>query len=307
MKRGDCARRRLWIGLAAALGTLATAPAASADTISFDNLTPGTTVNAQYGSQGVTFPSNPIASNYGAGVAHSGTNGIFEYCGECFMAVPLRVDFTTAQTQVGLWAGNTDNTSAQVRLTALDANGDPVGTANATLAANSPIATHLAVTAGSPLIRSLRFGRVADDDAVGLSMDDVEFSTAGPPPPCTATNPPTVILSNPTNGTHLQNNTVLLKGTVSANGAPITGATVVSSGGTTRTAIAFPTPIGANGGDFAINMGGLLQPGDQKIYLTADNCAGTGASGNPLVSYTPLPATAGFQQLAPVEVVQTVQ
>ena len=41
--------------------------------------------------------------------------------------------------------------------------------------------------------------------------------------------------------------------------------------------------------------------------MTATNCAGTGTSGNPAVTFSPLAATAGFQQLAPIEVVQTVQ
>jgi hypothetical protein len=309
--RDDRASARLRSALALAVGAVAItlAPAAaSAETIDFDNLSSGTTVNSQYSSKGVTFSSSPLVSPYGTGVAHSGANAIEEYCGECFMSVPLRVDFTAAQTQVGLWVGNGYNSQKDVRLTALDANGNSVGTADATLAPSSPaMTTHLEVTTGSPQIRAFRFGAVGDDNEVGLPVDDVEFSTAGPPPPCGATSAPTVILSNPTNNTHLQNNTVLLKGTVSPHGAPITGATVVSSGGTTRTAIAFPTPVDADGGDFAINMGGLLQPGDQKIFMTAENCAGTGASGNPIVNYTPLPNTAGFQQLAPVEVVQTVQ
>jgi hypothetical protein len=286
---------------------LAVPAIAAADTITFEERTPGETVNAQYSSQGVTFPSTPIATTYGAN-AHSGTKGVFEYCGECFMAVPLKVDFTTAQTQVGLWVGNDNTTAADVHLIALDGSGNTVGTANATLSANSPaIATHLSVTTATPEIRSLRFGRVADDDAAGLSLDDLEFSTAGPPPPCTASAPPTVNLTSPANNAYLQNNTVLLKGSTSGHGAPITGATVVSEGDTTRTAIGFPTPINASGGNFAVNMGGLLQPGNQKVFVTATNCAGTGVSGNPIVVYNPVPAGAGFQQLAPIEVTQSVQ
>ncbi len=218
------------------------------------------------------------------------------------------MDFTAAQTQVGLWVGNARTSEQTVRLTALDAGGNPVGTADATLPANSPaMTTHLQVTAGSPQIRAFRFGDVANTDEVGLPVDDVEFSTAGPPPPCTASGPPTVTLTSPANNTYLQNNTVLLKGSTNGHGAPITGATVVSQGDTNRTAIGFPTPINANGGNFAINFGGLLQPGNQKVFVTATNCAGTGASGNPIVVYNPLPDTAGFQQLAPVEVTQSVQ
>ena len=46
-------------------------------------------------------------------------------------------------------------------------------------------------------------------------------------------------------------------------------------------------------------MNGLLQPGAQTVSVSATNCAGTTVSGfKPTVTYSPLPATAGFQQLA---------
>jgi hypothetical protein len=288
---------------------LATPALAAAATIDFEGHN-GEVINAQYSGDGVTFANGPTAFNAGSN-AHSGSTAI-EIChgAECFTPTPLKVSFTTDQTQVGLWAGNyVGNTNpVDVKLTALDAGGNPVGTATATLpASNAAIATHLTVNAGSPQIRSFTYGDVSDNNAIGLPVDDVEYSAAGPPPPCNAFGPPTVSLTSPANNTYVQNNNILLRGFVNRNGEPITSATVVSEGDTRRTAIGFPSPINENGGSFAINMGGLLSVGNQKVYVTATNCAGTGVSANPIVTYNPLPNTAGFLQLAPIEVTQSVQ
>jgi hypothetical protein len=300
----------VWSALGGALLALALIPAgSSAATIDFEARTSGEIVNNQYNPQGVTF-NGPQAEQYPAGFAHSGTKGIEVCFAAEFCSAPVQVDFTTGQTQVGLWVGvNYAAPDPQdVRLTAFDSGGNPIGTANATVPAGpSPIATHLSVTVGSPQIFSLRFGRTADGNASGLAVDDVEFSAAGPPPPCGASGPPTVTLTSPPDQTFVQNNSILLRGNVNPHGAPITAATVVSEGSTTRTGIGFPSPIGAAGGNYAINYNGLLQLGNQKVHVTATNCAGTGISTNPIVTYSPLPPTASFTQLAPIEVVQTVQ
>ena len=108
-------------------------------------------------------------------------------------------------------------------------------------------------------------------------------------------------------GRNLQNNQLLISGSVNGRGAPITDATVISSGTTLRTARAFPTPIDADGGSYAINMNGLLQQGQQTITLTATNCAGTTTSSPRTVTYSPLPASTQFRQLGAVEVNQAVQ
>jgi hypothetical protein len=285
---------------------------ASAATIDFEDRPNGDTVNTDYSSQGVTF-NGPAAVDYGTGFMHSGTKGI-QGCtvdpeGCSFASPPpvLRADFTTGQTAVGVWVGSRSSSSMSVRLTAFDGGGAEVGHQDVTMPANSPVNNHLTVTSGSANIRALEVARTDPSGIFDMVVDDVEFSAAGPPPPCGATAPPTVTLTSPANNTYLQNNTVLLKGSTNGHGAPITDATVVSEGDTTRTAIGFPTPINAGGGSFAVNMGGLLQPGNQKVFVTATNCAGTGVSTNPIVVYNPLPAGTGFQQLAPIEVTQSVQ
>ena len=314
MSRTTRATSRITSGVALAFALLALAPvAAAAATIDFEDRPNGDTVNSDYSSQGVTF-NGPVASNYGPGFAHSGTKAIKgctidpEGCSFANPPPRIRADFTTGQTSVGVWVGNQDATNPKtVRLTAFDANNNEVGHQDVTMPASTPVNNHLTVTAGGATIRALEVSGVAPTGIFDLVVDDVEFSTAGPPPPCTASGPPVVNLTSPADNTYLQNDSVLLKGNVLPRGAPLTAATVVSEGSTTRTAIGFPSPIGEIGGSFAINMAGLLQPGNQKIYVTATNCAGTGVSGNPIVTYNPLPAGAGFEQLAPVEIVQTVQ
>jgi hypothetical protein len=301
--------RRRWAGIAVPLVVALFVPAAAAaDTITFEERTAGQTVNAQYSSQGVTF-NGPVAYTYPAGFAHSGTKAVefcrgVEFCG----APPIRADFTTGQTTVGVWVGNNDASQPRTfRMTAFDQAHNELGHQDATVPAGSPVNTHLTFTAGGADIFRLE---VAPADSLGsydMVVDDVEFTAAGPPPPCSAQGVPTINLTSPTDQTYVQNNSILLKGSVDGRTVPITDATVVSEGSTTRTAIGFPTPIDADGGSFAINMNGLLQLGNQKVFVTATNCAGTGVSANPIVVYNPLPPTAGFQQIAPVEVVQTVQ
>ena len=296
-------------GVALALGVLAIAPAvAAADTINFDDRAPSETVNSQYSSQGVTF-NGPIAYSH-PGLAHSGSMTVencfsVEFCG----SPPIRADFTTGQTLVGAWVGNTDGTQTRaVRLTAYDSGGTEVGHADASMAAGSPASHHLTVTVGSPTIRALE---VTPTDGLGsydLIVDDVEFSSAGPPPPCNASAPPTVSLTSPANNTYLQNNTVLLKGNVNTHGAPITSARVVSEGSTTRTRARLPdADQRQRAATSRSTWAACFRPATRSSIVTATNCAGTGASTNPIVTYNPLPDTAGFQQLAPIEVTQTVQ
>ena len=309
--------RRRWAGIAVPLLVALTVPAASsAVTIDFEDRPNGDIVNADYSSQGVTF-NDPGAYAYAAGFAHSGTKAI-ELCRPpnspegCSFADPparIRADFTSGQNTVGVWVGNSHaSQSRAVRLIAFDDGGSEVGHQDVTMPANSPVTNHLTVTAGGSTIRRLEVTATDGSQMFDVVVDDVEFNAQGPPPPCAAAGVPSVFLGFPGDNTFVHNNQILLKGIVQPRGAPITDAVVVAEGQTTtRTANAFPQIINEFGGQFAVNLNGLLQQGDQKVSVRATNCAGTGISTNPIVTFSPLGATAGFQQLAPVEVVQTVQ
>ena len=219
MRSGGKLRRALLVTGVVLFGLV---PAASAATIDFEDRPSGDTVNSDYDAQGVTF-NGPRALQYGAGFAHSGNKAI-EGCtidpeGCSFSTPPprIRADFTTGQTTVGVWVGvNADSFEASrtIRLTAYDGGGNEVGQQEVTVAAGTPVNSHLTVTAGGPTIRALDVS--TPDGIFDIVVDDVEFSTAGPPPPCTASGPPTVNLTSPADNTYLQNDTVLLKG----NGFP---------------------------------------------------------------------------------------
>lgn len=298
-----------------ALGALALgiAPATSAAvTIDFESVSHGDTVNVQYNSQGVTF-NGPKAYDYDPGLARSPTKGV-EFCRgvEFCPTVQLRADFTTEQAAVGIWLGVNAALAAplDVRLTAFDGGGGVVGTADAAIPASpnpTPANTQLEVTLANPAIRSIEVGPAGGGSSYDLFFDDLEFTVAGPPPPCTASGPPTLTFSQAFQDATLQNNSMLISGFVNERGAPITDARAVSQGATTRSARFFPTPIDADGGPFAITMNGLLQQGQQTITLTATNCAGTTTSSPRTITHTPLPADTRFQQLGQIEVTQTVQ
>ena len=310
-----------------ALATLlsAVAPAAaSAAVIGFDDLTPappppgghGTTVNVQYQSRGVTF-NNPEAFTYPSGFAHSGQVGVEPCVAVEFCMAPVRADFTTPQNTAGAWVGFTSPLSdpLTVRLSAFDASNTQIATTSATLPANSvptPIQTHLTV---NPPGKTIAHIEVTTDGSTpgggfnnGLAVDDVEFSTPGPPPVCTASGPPIVHITQPTGDLGVQNNAFTLAGSVDPNGGQITAAHFVANSATPHTASVFPVLIGTDGGPFGpISVNGLLSSGNNDVTVTATNCAGTGTSELRKINYSPIPAGARFQQLGMIDVNQTVQ
>src|SRR3954454_12620736 len=319
---GSGQERAVRVSLLAALAVLllAVSPAAaSAATIGFDDLTPappppgghGTTVNVQYQSQGVTF-NNPEAFTYPPGFAHSGQVGVERCFGVEFCQAPVRADFTTAQNTAGVWVGFSSPLSdpLTVRLNAFDSSNTQIATTSATLPANSgptPIQTHLTVNPPGKTIAHIE-ATTASGYTGGLAVDDVEFSTPGPPPVCTASGPPILHITQPTSDLGVQNNAFPLAGTVDPNGGQITAAHFVANSATPHSASVFPVLIGTDGGPFGpISVNGLLSQGNNDVTVNATNCAGTTTSDVRKINYSPIPAGARFQQLGMIEVNQTVQ
>lgn len=301
------------------------AGAASAAVITFDDLNApprggnGLAVNTQYNARGVTL-NNPSAFDYsqGAGAipgfAHSGNAAVEPCVGLELCTTPVTATFTAAQQSVRVWVGVAGHVVEQmgVRLTAFDAGSAVVGTADATLPPNAnatPVQTPLAINLPSATIRRLEVSVTTGGGYTnGLGVDDVEFSTTGPPPPCPATGPPIVGVSQPPGGLSLQNNEFLFEGSVDNRGAPITSAAVVAQSPTPRTAPVFPTLIDPDGGSFGpVRFNGFLSPGQNQFVVTATNCAGTGSSAPRTVTWTPIPAGTRFRQLGMIEVTQAVQ
>jgi hypothetical protein len=287
---------------------------ASAVTITFDDrLSPATgqAVNSQYSDLGVTF-NNPSAFDYGAGFAHSGTVAVEPCVGQELCTSPVRADFTSGQTSVGVWVGFSGGAPlSPVRLTAYDGSSNVVGTDEKTPAVDE-VQTHLSVTAGGATIRRLEVGLPPGGFNNGLVVDDVEFTAAGPPPPCGAAGPPVVTLEQPSAFSTFQNNEFPFKGAIDNRGAPITSATIqaTTESAGPKTGNLFPALIHPEGGAFNVRMNGFLYaptPDLHDITVTATNCAGTGTSDERRVFWTPLPPTTRFVQDGVIEVTQAVQ
>jgi hypothetical protein len=305
--------------LAASLALVLSPSAASAAVITFDDLTPappppgthGTPVNVQYASQGVTF-NDPEAFTYGSAFAHSDGVGVEACVAVEFCQAPIRADFTAPQDSVGVWVGYHASLSQSetVHLNAFDASNTQIGTDSATLPANSavtPIQTHLTVAPASGKIAYVEITTGSGYNNF-LAIDDLEFTTAGPPPTCHATGPPTIDITQPSGGLGVQNNAFTIAGIVAPNGDQITGASFVATSATTHAASVFPVLIGSNGGSFGpISVEGLLSPGSNDVTVTATNCAGTGTSVARSIDYSPIPPGTQFNQLGMIEVNQTVQ
>ncbi len=296
---------RRWCGGLIAIGCLAAIPLAfarpaSAAVINFDDLVPpgpggtGLPVNTQYaggaGGLGVSF-NNPSAFDFSKGsfampsFPHSPNVAVEPCVGQEFCKSPVQASFTADQRTVKVWVGFASPLSAPlgVRLTGFNASGGVAGTADATLPASSsatPIRTPLAIDLATPAIRRIEVSVTTGGGFTGgLGVDDVEFSSAGPPPTCGASGPPTVALDQPVDGVVVQGDSFLLGGSVAANGADLTDATIHSESQTPRTGALFPTLIGPLGGSFGpTNFGGLLSLGVNEVSVSATNCAGTGTS-----------------------------
>jgi hypothetical protein len=274
----------------------APAHAQSRAVLSFDDLgvPPGgrRTLNNQYAAQGVTF-NDVMAIDYAqpsfpAGFAHSGTVGIEQCFAVEFCTAPIRASFTDGQQRVKVWVGASFRLEQPltVRLTVFDENRVSVGSAQVILPAATgvtPIATPLEVSlASAATIRSLEIS-VPGGYMNGVAVDDLEFSTVGPPPPCSASSVPGVTLTRPAGGLLVQKNEFPLEGSVTTGGAPLESASIeraaIPGGEAAGTAELYPSLIQANGGHFGpTNMAGLLVPGVNHLVVRAANCRGTGVS-----------------------------
>jgi hypothetical protein len=146
-------------------------------------------LSSQYSARGATF-NFPLVRDYSQtpGLPHSGSQAM-ELCFAIeFCKSQLDVHFTTGQRHVKLFAGFSSQLEqpSLLRMRALDQNGNVVGESTATLGPSTgpiPVQVPLEVNLPAPRIREIVVG-FASADAFnnGLVFDDLEFSTAGPPP-----------------------------------------------------------------------------------------------------------------------------
>ncbi len=275
-------------------------------------------VNVQYGAQGVTF--NDIDSyNYSSGLyaspgfPHSGAVAAESPCFTVEICTsPIRADFTTGQDSVRVWVGLSFPImeAVTVQLKAFDGASSPLGTESVVLnptGSDIPVATPILIDPPGATIRKVEVTTQSGYTG-GLAIDDIEFTTVGPPPPCGASGPPSVTVFQPSNGLTVQNDSFRMSGAVATNGAPITNATVERLLPAPHTSSVYPSLIDADGGSFGpVNFNGFLAAGANNFVISATNCAGTGTSQPRQVTRTPIPAGTAFHQLGRIEVSQTVQ
>ncbi len=313
--QGELGTARRLAALAVGLSALALPATASAAVINFDDQSAGAVVNVQYQGQGVTF--NDLRARDQAGVARSAPIFAETPCaGVEFCQANARASFTTGQDRVRVFAGFTAPTPDPVTaiLIAYDdpnvGQGNEVARVSAPLPVNNssatPATTELALDPPGSPIRRVELTTESTYTA-GIAIDDFEFSDVGPPPPCNASGPPIVNLTLPMKGDLFNTNRFQMTGTASPNGAPITSARLERVTPNPVSRPIYPGLIDSDGGGFNVTVGELLAPGENDIQVTATNCAGTGSSGPLRVIHEPVPATARFNLLSPIEVNQAVQ
>ena len=127
---------------------------------------------------------------------------------------------------------------------------------------------------------------------LNLAVDDVEFDTVGPPPPCLSTRNPVVILSSPASGQTVRFNRFELVGHVDTQ-SPLKAAelTVRGTAGIHSFDLLTQGIMPRNGGDFgAHNVQDLLFPGANTLTVKARDCLGPGESSAD-VTYQPCDAS----------------
>ena len=274
--------------------TMAPSVASAQGMINFDRLVttgPGQggklAVYPQFAAQGVTF-NGPVAVDYSKGLpipgfAHSGTIGIEHCYGKEFCTTPIDMRFTTGQAMVRFWAGTSQpiETTRVVLARAYDASGNLVAARQTAFGHSKvpvPIRNIVQFSMTSPIIRrvtvSYQSTRLYSN---GLAIDSVEFSTAGPPPPCPASGVPVITITNPASGQATRSNRFLLGGSIDIRGGTLTSASIAATSASgAKTLNLLGGLVKTGGGLFGTTwIYDLLSPGTNSVRLTVANCRGT--------------------------------
>jgi hypothetical protein len=145
----------------------------AATVLDFENLPAGTTVIEQYVSRGVRFP----AAFLGPDPAARSGNRVLRTAppnSDIFMPIPLRMDFTTAQARVKLFAASADVTRSGI-FKAFDANGAVIISDGPRLVTAGKYTTVFEISLAAPLIRRAELHLT---DGWDFGIDDLEFDTA---------------------------------------------------------------------------------------------------------------------------------
>jgi hypothetical protein len=267
-------------------------------------------VNRQYQSKGVVF-NNPIAFDFSlgdqkAGFAHSGTKAIEQCYGLEFCTTPIEMNFGAGQVRVKVWVGyDTQLTERRVVvMEGFNTAGATVATTTATLDPNSTflsIRTPLEISsARADIVKVWVHFSSSTPLNNHLAVDDVEFDTLSPPPPCQAMAIPTITLLSPPAGQTVQVNEFALEGSITTGETSAILTTTAFHNGTTSS-ISLP----ANNGSFGTSITGLLSPGPNTVAVLVQDCRGS-AQVSSNVIFSPIAAGSGFL-FKGLDVIQTIQ
>jgi hypothetical protein len=306
--------------LLAAAGILLSGTASAAQLITFEEINAagrgegdGTAVLNFYAAQGVVFKAEALDYSKGIAIqnfAHSGTKAIETCIAAEFCSAPIEANFTAPQSHIKLWAGFSAPLTAPITvvLRAFSSDGTQVGQVGVTLAANSqPTSIQTPLELSSAATNIVRADIDVEDGSGnvlftnGLAVDDLEFDTAGPPPPCPATQNPAVALTAPTSGLQTLYNSFPLAFSV-ATGDPFAVTTVTATVGAQTQSVTYPGFSGAIG---PLAMNGLLFPGANTVTVAIKDCFGS-AQNSASVFYQPISADEGLHILG-IEATQVIQ
>ncbi len=276
----------------------------------------------QYIDRGITFNS-PVALDYSKGpapwryqsFAHSGIKAIEQCYGKEFCTTPIVMNFTATQSRVKVWVGYRNNLVQQktVILSVFDSAGVQIGQTTATFQPSTdpiPIQTPLEVISNNANIYSATVNFQSGGSNF-LEVDDVEFDTAGTPPPCGSTQNPIVTLTEPVSGQVLNLNNFNLRGTVITT-APLENATLIvtgSSGSNSFNLLNDGSGLTRNGGDFGLlGIQEMLSLGSNTITVLTQDCGGVGQSSitiilDPMANY---PNVNRWRSIGPSKIVEGI-
>ncbi len=290
--------------------------------IDFEGLPAAPVLDRYATEKGVTF-NGPLATDFSIwpGFAHSGAGGVQLCFAQEFCDTPLRVDFTAGQSHAKLWIGYIARleTARTVVLQAFDGNWALLEQASVLLNTSTepiPIKTPLEVNTPIANIKHLILKFDAGPGTTsynnGLLIDDLEFSTVGPAPPCLTSVKPSVALIQPRSNllgqqTKVQIDEFMLQGVVQTEALLDEATMTISRAGVTKAFDLLSSgTISRHGGPFgATRVNGALLPGDNIVAVRVRNCAGSSADDGTVV-YTPIAAGTGFKFLG-MEVNQVTQ
>ena len=287
--------------------------------INFEGLGHRAAVLAQFENQGISFNRAScidyvVQPGYPAGYAHSGTKGIEQCFAQEFCSVPIEMTFTAGQRRVKAWVGVgfPNQVPFTVHLRAFTSTGVLAREATVVLPPQNQVGlahAPIEVVAASALIRKATISLSVDGQPAfmnSFTVDDVEFDTQGPAPPCGANTVPALTWVEPTQGFTTQIGSYLFQGSFTTEEAlKEASLEVTSSTGSYTMDLLSGNWFPLNGGNFGPIRVSPLFPGTNQLTLRLRNCKGTTTLQRNVI-YNKLPDNLRFA-LDRFEVTQTIQ